>query len=120
MNTLKYMPQDINMEKKRMKAKTKSQFLLVSCLALHCVKSVQIRIFFWSLFSCIRTEYGDLRIRIQIRIGKISSHFKSKFQVIKSPLKFYVILIPLTNMNSILIFQKNPRVISENKRQQSF
>ena len=28
---------------------------------LHCVKSVQIRSFFWSVFSCIRTEYGDLR-----------------------------------------------------------
>ena len=23
-----------------------------------CVKSVQIRSFFWSVFSCIRTEYG--------------------------------------------------------------
>ena len=27
----------------------------------HCLKSVQIRSFFWSVFSCIRTEYGDLR-----------------------------------------------------------
>ena len=26
----------------------------------HCVKSVQIQSFFWSVFSCIRTEYGDL------------------------------------------------------------
>ena len=26
----------------------------------HCVKSVQIRSCFWSVFSCIRTEYGDL------------------------------------------------------------
>ena len=24
---------------------------------MHCVKSVQIQSFFWSLFSCIRTEY---------------------------------------------------------------
>ena len=24
----------------------------------HCVKRVQIRSFFWSVFSCIRTEYG--------------------------------------------------------------
>ena len=24
----------------------------------HCMKSVQIRSFFWSSFSCIRTEYG--------------------------------------------------------------
>ena len=26
----------------------------------HCVKSVQIRIFFWSVFSRIRTEYGEI------------------------------------------------------------
>ena len=24
----------------------------------HCVKNVQIRSYFWSVFSCIRTEYG--------------------------------------------------------------
>ena len=27
----------------------------------HCVKSVQIRSYFWSVFSCIRIEYWDLR-----------------------------------------------------------
>ena len=27
----------------------------------HCVKSVQIRSFFWPVFPHIRTEYGDLR-----------------------------------------------------------
>ena len=26
---------------------------------LHCVKSVQIRSFFWSVFSWIQNEYGD-------------------------------------------------------------
>ena len=26
----------------------------------HCVKKAQIRSYFWSVFSCIRTEYGDL------------------------------------------------------------
>ena len=28
---------------------------------IHCVKRVQIRSFFWSVFSCIPTEYGDLQ-----------------------------------------------------------
>ena len=41
----------------------------------HCVKSVQIGRFFWSVFSCIRTEYGDLRgkssFREQVRINII-------------------------------------------------
>ena len=31
---------------------------------LHCVKSFQIRSYFWSVFSCIRTEYEDLRSKI--------------------------------------------------------
>ena len=26
---------------------------------LHCVKSVEIPSFFWSVFSCIQTKYGD-------------------------------------------------------------
>ena len=28
---------------------------------IHCAKSFQIRSFFWSIFSCIRIEYGDIR-----------------------------------------------------------
>ena len=27
----------------------------------HGVKSVQIRSYFWSVFSCIRTEYGEIQ-----------------------------------------------------------
>ena len=38
---------------------------------LHCVKRVQIRSFFWSVFSRIWTEYGDLRSKylysVQVR-----------------------------------------------------
>ena len=29
----------------------------------HCVKSVQMQRFFWSVFSCIRTEYRKIRTR---------------------------------------------------------
>ena len=29
----------------------------------HCVKSVQIRCFFWSVFPCIRTEHGKMQTR---------------------------------------------------------
>ena len=28
--------------------------------SMHCVKSVQIRSYFWSVFSCIQTGYGDV------------------------------------------------------------
>ena len=37
----------------------------------HCVKSVQIRSFFWSVFSRIRTEYGEI-LRIY---GQCSKHW---------------------------------------------
>ena len=33
---------------------------IVKSCELHCVKSVQIRSFFWSAFSCFWTEYGYL------------------------------------------------------------
>ena len=40
----------------------------------HCVKSVQIRSFFCSVFSCIRTEYSvsiSVSLRIHSKCGKI-------------------------------------------------
>ena len=39
----------------------------------HCVKSVQIRSFFWSVFSCIRTEYR----KIQTRKNPVFAHFRA-------------------------------------------
>ena len=36
----------------------------------HCVKSVQIRSFFWSLFIRIRTEYGEI-LRISLYSARI-------------------------------------------------
>ena len=38
-------------------------------------ESVQIRSFFWSVFSCIRTEYGNLRSNL---FNIISRSFKKK------------------------------------------
>ena len=31
----------------------------------HCVKTAQIRSFFWSVFSHTQTEYGDLPARVR-------------------------------------------------------
>ena len=44
----------------------------------HCVKRVQIRSFFWSVFSCIRTEYGDL-LRNQCEYRKMRIRENSVF-----------------------------------------
>ena len=37
-------------------------------IMMHCVKNVQIRSFFWSVFPRIRTEYGEiLRYLVRMR-----------------------------------------------------
>ena len=51
--------------------------LLLSSCQEHCVKSVQIRVFFWSVFSRIRTEYGDLLRKFVLRNSVLRSDFKS-------------------------------------------
>ena len=54
------------------------------CLHLHCVKSVQIRSFSWSVFSCIRIEYGDLwsKSPYSVRIQKIMDQKKLRIWTI--------------------------------------
>ena len=44
----------------------------------YCVKSVQIRSYFWSVFSRIRTEY-EVSLRIQSECGKIRTRNNSVF-----------------------------------------
>ena len=55
------------------KATTKFQIMYQSDSLNHCLKSVQIQSFFWSVFSCTLAEYGYLLIylRIQPEYGKI-------------------------------------------------
>ena len=67
--------------------------------SFHCLKTwnVQIQIFFWSVFSCVRTEYEDLRskspypVRIQentdqkkIRIWTLSTQCKLELKTKES------------------------------------
>ena len=40
----------------------------------YCLKSVQIRSYFWSVFSCIRTEYRKIRTRNNSVSGYFSSN----------------------------------------------
>ena len=67
----------------------------------HCVKSVKILSFFWSAFSCIRTEYGDLlrkssySVRIQENTDQKDyafGHFTQRelFQIFRALLMLYV------------------------------
>ena len=44
------------------------------------MKSVQIRSYFWSVFACIRTEYGELvNLRIQPEQRKMQTRNNSLF-----------------------------------------
>ena len=44
----------------------------------HCVKSVPMRSFFWSVFSRIRTEYGEILV-FSPNVGKYEPEKKSVF-----------------------------------------
>ena len=45
---------------------------------VHCVKSVQIRSYFWSVFSHIRNEYGEI-LRMNMERYFVSLRIQSKF-----------------------------------------
>ena len=61
----------------------------------HCVESVQIRSFFWSAFSCIRTADGDLRnkspysVRMQENKDQKKTPYLGTFHAVNDPLKFW-------------------------------
>ena len=44
----------------------------IVCLQSHCMKSVQICSYFWSVFSCIQSEYRKLRTRNKSLVGHFS------------------------------------------------
>ena len=51
--------------------------------SIHCLKSVQIRSFFWSIFFCIRTEYGREKTPyLHTFHAVIVKHFNSKKSLI--------------------------------------
>ena len=46
--------------------------IITKCDSCHCVNSVQIRSFFWSVFSCTGTEYRKIRTRKNYIFGNFS------------------------------------------------
>ena len=72
----------------------------------HCLKSVQIRSFFWFVFSCIRTEYGDLLRKslysVQIKKKSVFGHFSRNESQKTKCFLYTVILIFISNDICIL------------------
>ena len=64
----------------------------ISSKVTHRVQTVQMRSFFWSVFSCIRTDYGDLRSKSPYSVQKqenadqkkLFGHFSLSDQVYQS------------------------------------
>ena len=56
-----------------------SAAMVQSSRALNCVKSVQIQSFFWSVFSHIRTEYGEIRTCKFTKLVIYHSYFSKNF-----------------------------------------
>ena len=61
----------------------KSSFIDHILTNSHCVKSVQIRSFLWSVFSCVRTEYGDL-LETQVNKYQKKTPYLDTFHVVST------------------------------------
>ena len=60
-------------------SKDKEFHLHIILCYLHCVTSAQIRSFFWSIFSWIRTEYGEIRsVKIRTRKNSVFGHISHR------------------------------------------
>ena len=73
-----------------------TSILRLSLWSTHCVKSVWMLSYFWSVFSCIRTECRKIRTRNNPVFGHPSgsdSHSK------------YISYLPLINLNVDVIFR---------------
>ena len=77
----------------------------------HCVKIVQIRIFFWSVFSCFRTEYRDLRSNstYSIRIQKNTDDKKLRIWTIFTQCQpsHDTTILPIRSFGKTIIYQQN-------------
>ena len=67
--------------------KLSAQFLVMIPLksvnpVIHCVQSVKIRSFFWSVFSCIQSKYRKIRMRKISVFGHFSHSMSSKIFIV--------------------------------------
>ena len=74
--------------------------------SFHCVKSVQMRSYFWSVFSCIRTEYWDFLCKSPylVRIQENTEQKKLRIWTLFTELKSN--LINLWGIKFLNIFNK--------------
>ena len=69
----------------------------------HCLKSVQIRRFLWSVFSCIRTECGDLLLFTQRSVYSPITNFL----VVKND---FILIFQLSTFSAYLLYESKSDV----------
>ena len=83
---------------------------------IHCVKSVQRRSYFWSVFSCIRTEYRKIRTRNNSVFGHFSRSdvfpfFRYKIWKVRLFLRFWSHRTTI-HLTETLVFDTGEKKIS--------
>ena len=87
----------------------------------HSVKSVQMRGYFWSVFSCIRTEYGDLlhkmcqyvSVKYQLNLTKIENGRRDCLQITFVTLNGFCLLSkPLLLINKYIFYSSFPVLLT--------
>ena len=75
------------------------------------MKSVQIRSFFWSVFSCIRTEYRKIKTRKNSMFGRFSCSVLCYFSenLRPFPLMHCIRLLIMTSVTFLHSFSQNSR-----------
>ena len=102
-----------------------TEFFLVR-IFLYCMKSVQIPRFFWSVFSCPRTEYRDLRSKSPYSVRTQENTEQKKLRIwaffthcsLFSVLSHFVPMLWFTSM-FYSIFKYLTRSISTNSKKTS-
>ena len=82
-------------------------FSSVVNIKFHCVNSVQIRGFFWSVFSCVQTEYA-VNLRIQSEYRKIQTRKSYVFGHFSPSVQFMELVRAICEI-TVLGFLKNPK-----------
>ena len=82
---LKYLNQGVIKSGRFLRNYVLTYYLLQSLLHLsrriHCMKSVQMRSFFWSVFSRIRTEYGEIRTYCSVLSPNVGKYGPEKLRI---------------------------------------
>ena len=85
----------------------------------HCVKSVQIRIFFWSVFSCIQSEYRKIRTRKKSVFLTFSAGIGMEHWLSESVFKFFSEICP-QHVSEIYKTSNQNNIVNTNSSQKFF